>query len=168
MIGKFWLGLASNFNCLHLKSIGYLRESVNVDVHSSFTKLNNISDGEQNMWALDRLLWRSQTRSCTSVYNLSCLKMSDSFTSEYTHATSASNIPGFRCLQFPDHHLPLHDPSWSSDQPPAISIPIVNPPDHLSNLSVDHSTDTSEFLYGPSGSPVSSDSGDLLLTTPML
>jgi hypothetical protein len=97
----------------------------------------------------------------TSIYNFSCLKMSDSSTSEsYTHATSVSSIFGLCPLQFPDH-LPRHDPSQSSDQLPAISIPILNPSNRPSNL--DHHT-TSEFLDGPPGSPVSSDSGELLIT----
>ena len=88
--------------------------------------------------------------------------MSDSSTSEsYTHATSVSNsIPGLRPLQIPDHHIPRHDP-------PATPIPIVSPPNRLSNLPVDYGTTTTEYLYGP-GSPVPSDSGDFLLTTPML
>ncbi len=41
---EFWPGVASNFNFLHLKTVGYFVESVIVDVHNSFTKLNNISD----------------------------------------------------------------------------------------------------------------------------
>jgi hypothetical protein len=93
--------------------------------------------------------------------------MSDSSTSEsYTHATSVSNIPGLRPLRIPDHHIPLLDPSQSSEQqqPPPISIPILNPPSRSPNL--DHHTDSSEFLYGQThpGSLAFSDSGELLIT----
>jgi len=43
-IDKLWLDMAFNFNSLHLKTIGYCKDSATTAVHYSFTKLNGISD----------------------------------------------------------------------------------------------------------------------------
>jgi len=90
--------------------------------------------------------------------------MSDSAsTSEsYTHAPSVSNsISGLPSIQVSGRHLSCHHPFPFNDQPSVIPNTTPNFPDHPTSFDLDHSIETTDYLYN-SVSLTSYDSGQFL------